>query len=106
MDVFYALAEPRRRKIVELLAREGQMSATNIYSKFDVTAQAISQHLRVLREAKLVKMEKQAQRHIYQVNPDSILEVERWARDTEKLWGDRFDRLDEVFKTEKHTAKR
>ncbi|MCL5412258.1 MAG: metalloregulator ArsR/SmtB family transcription factor [Candidatus Marsarchaeota archaeon] len=106
MDVFYALAEPRRRKIVELLAREGQMSATNIYGKFDVTAQAISQHLRVLREAKLVKMEKQAQRHIYQVNPDSILEVERWARDTERLWVDRFDRLDEVFKTEKHNAKR
>jgi len=101
MDMFYALAEPRRRRIIELLAHNGQLSATQIYRKFDVTAQAVSQHLGVLLDAKLVRMEKRAQQHIYRLNTESISEVEEWAREMEALWNKRFDRLDDVLEEQK-----
>ncbi len=101
MDAFYALAEPRRRKVMEILAKNGQLSATEIYGNFDVTAQAISQHLKVLLDAKLVRMEKHAQQHIYQINPDSMLELEEWVEKTRQLWNKRFDSLDKLLEVEK-----
>jgi DNA-binding transcriptional ArsR family regulator len=101
MDMFYALAEPRRRRIIELLANSGQLTATQIYKKFDVTAQAISQHLGILLDAKLVLMHKHSQQHIYELNPASIYEIEEWAKQTERLWKERFDRLDGVLESEK-----
>jgi DNA-binding transcriptional ArsR family regulator len=80
MDIFAALAEPTRRIILERLAANGQMSATEIYRGFKATPPAISQHLKVLREAKLVRVEKRAQQRIYFVNPKPMKELERWAR--------------------------
>lgn len=105
MDIFYALAEPRRRKIIELLASNGQLTATQICNKFDITAQAISQHLKILREAKLVVMEKRSQQRIYQMNPHSMLEVEKWTRQMEDLWSKRFDRLDKLLEEEKRKTR-
>ncbi|MGD0511017.1 MAG: metalloregulator ArsR/SmtB family transcription factor [Candidatus Micrarchaeaceae archaeon] len=101
MDVFYALAEPRRRRIIGLLASNGKLSATEICSRFDVTAQAISQHLRVLLDANLVRMEKHAQQRIYRLNPKSISEVEKWVKLTERIWNQRLDRLDGLLEAEK-----
>ena len=101
MDIFYALAEPTRRKILELLASKGQLSATEIYDNFAVSPPAISQHLKVLREAKLVMMEKRAQQRIYRVNPEAMLELEDWAKQLAQLWNQRFDALDELVKVEK-----
>jgi DNA-binding transcriptional ArsR family regulator len=101
MDMFYALAEPRRRRIIELLARGGEMSATEIYKRFDVTAQAVSQHLKVLLDAGLLKMEKRAQQHIYTLDTATVSEVEEWAARMERLWNERFDRLDAVLEDEK-----
>ena len=98
--MFYALAEPTRRSIIEMLARRGQLSATAIYDKFHISLPAISQHLRILREAKLVQMEKRGQQHIYQLNPDALLELEEWARHVAQLWNQRFDALDEVLQAE------
>ena len=105
MDAFYALAEPKRRRIVEILADKGQMSATEISKKFDITAQAISQHLKVLLDARLVVMRKQAQRHIYQVNPASILEIEEWVKKIESNWNESLDKLDLVLHAEKSARK-
>jgi DNA-binding transcriptional ArsR family regulator len=61
MDKFHALAESTRRKIIEMLAREGALTATEICEEFQVSPSAISQHLKILREANLVRMEKRAQ---------------------------------------------
>lgn len=97
MDTFSALAEPRRRKIIELIAREGQLSASEIYRDFNITAQAVSQHLRVLLEAKLLRMEKQAQRHIYSLNPGSFEEIEQWASRMHVQWNESLDRLDKLL---------
>lgn len=101
MDMFYALAEPRRRGIIQMLARKGELSATDICKNFDVSPQAISQHLKVLREAKLVQMKKQAQQRIYQINPDAMIELEEWAKQMMQLWNQRFDALDKVLMEEK-----
>jgi DNA-binding transcriptional ArsR family regulator len=102
MDMFIALAEPKRRTILELLARHGQLPASVIARKFSVTTPAISQHLKVLLEARLVQVEKRAQQRIYRLNPAAIAEVEQWARQMTLLWNERFDALDKVLTAEKH----
>ncbi len=104
--MFYALADPTRRKIIEILARDGQLSATEIYAQFPVSPQAISQHLKVLREANLVQVEKRAQQRIYRINPDAMLELEDWARRMAQLWNQRFDALEKVLEVEKKKGTR
>lgn len=98
MDAFHALAEPRRRKVVEILARRGMLSASEICDEFDVTPQAISQHLRVLREANVLHMEKRAQRRLYTFNPRAMNPIQVWAADMTKLWNSRLERLDKALK--------
>jgi DNA-binding transcriptional ArsR family regulator len=102
MDKFSALADPTRRNILELLARRGQLSATEISDQFQVSPSAISQHLKVLREAKLVLMEKRAQQRIYQINPKAVFELEIWARQLTQRWNERFEALDELLEAEKN----
>jgi len=101
MDIFYALADPTRRKILELLARQGELPASEIYANFKASPPAISQHLKVLREAGLVNMEKRAQQRIYRINPQAMLEVEDWSNQLTQLWNQRLDALDELLKIEK-----
>ena len=80
MDKFTALADPTRRDIIEMLAIHGQLCASEISDKFQVSPSAISQHLKVLREANLVRMEKRAQQRIYRINRATMVELEAWAR--------------------------
>jgi len=101
MDAFYALAEPNRRHIIEMLATRGQLTATDICRKFEVSAPAISQHLKVLREANLVQMEKRGQQRIYRINPEAMIQFEGWARQLMELWTQRFDAFDAVLMAEK-----
>jgi DNA-binding transcriptional ArsR family regulator len=101
MDIFSALADPTRRTILELLAKNGPISATDICVKFHVSPPAISQHLKVLREAKLVLMERRAQQRMYQINPDAMVELEAWFRHMTQIWNQRFDALDTVLEAEK-----
>jgi DNA-binding transcriptional ArsR family regulator len=105
MDKFSALADPNRRKIIELLAKQGQLSATQIYEHFQVSPQAISQHLKVLREANLVQVEKRAQQRIYRIDTDAMLDLESWARNMRQLWDERFDALEKVLEAEKNRLK-
>ena len=98
MDAFLALAEPTRRNIMEILVKSGNLSASDIYRKFKSTPPAISQHLKVLREANLVRVEKRAQKRIYYVNPEPMKELEKWIQLFTKDWQDRHDRLEEMLK--------
>lgn len=106
MDVFSALAEPTRRNILEMLAKSGRLSATDISDKFKISPPAISQHLKVLREARLVDMEKRAQQRIYTINTNAISELETWARKMTKRWNERFDKLDKMLKVKKRGGAR
>src|SRR5205807_7550934 len=101
MDMYVALADPTRRHILELLAAHGELSATAIYEQFPVSPQAISQHLKVLREAHLVEMEKRAQKHVYRLNPQSLSQFEAWVQQMQQRWEERFAALDTVLEREK-----
>jgi DNA-binding transcriptional ArsR family regulator len=93
MDIFTAIAEPTRRSIIEMLAASGELSATEISDKFHSSPPAISQHLKVLREAKLVQVEKRSRQRIYKINPLAMQELERWTR--------RLDKLEKVLRAKK-----
>ncbi len=101
MDMFVALADPTRRTILELLATSGELSATAIYEHFPVSPQAVSQHLKVLREAHLVEMEKRAQKRLYRLNPQTLSQFEAWIQQVQQRWSERFDALDVVLEHEK-----
>lgn len=93
-SIFSALADPRRAMITEMLAKQGQLNATQISSQFDISAPAISQHLKVLRDADVIVMEKRAQQRLYRVNPEVIVELEEWVSQIKKTLQVRYDRLE------------
>ncbi len=101
MDKFSALAEPTRRRIVEMLAEHGRLPAAAIHARFPMSHPAISQHLKVLREAGLVKVEKHAQQRIYQLDSQAMAELEAWARRMRELMEERYLALDRVLEAEK-----
>ncbi len=101
MDIFSALADPTRRTIIEILAGSDQLSASEICDNFSVSAPAISQHLKVLREANLVTVEKRAQQRMYTINKAKIDEFDGWVQRMKKLWDERFDALDTLLEREK-----
>ena len=101
MDMFVALADPTRRNILELLASNGELPATAIYQNFSMSPPAVSQHLKVLREARLVEMEKRAQQHVYRLNPEKLSEFETWVKRMQLRWEERFSALDVVLERAK-----
>ena len=104
MDMFTALAEPTRRSILEMLAANGNMPATAIYKRFKASPPAISQHLKVLREAKLVSVEKRAQQRIYYVNPEPMKELEKWIKQFAHRTEKQFQKLDDLLEKMKKEA--
>jgi DNA-binding transcriptional ArsR family regulator len=100
MDVFAAIAQPTRRSILEMLAEGGQLTASDIARRFRLSPPAISQHLKILRESRLVLMHKHRQQRIYQVNPEAVQQVEDWVKSLEALWSDRFNRLEALLQEE------
>lgn len=100
MDSFAALSDASRRSIIVMLAEEGELNAGEIGARFDFTASALSKHLKILREAKLVQMEKRAQSRVYSVDPQGLQEMERWMRDVNKFWSRGLDRLEAALRAE------
>jgi DNA-binding transcriptional ArsR family regulator len=99
-DIFSALADPTRRSILEMLAGNDELPASEIYNKFQVSPQAISQHLKILREANLVHVEKRAQQRIYRINTDAMVELEEWSTGMRHRWNRRLDAMEAVLKAE------
>lgn len=92
--MFAALADPTRMSIIDMLARLGELSASDISAAFDSTASAISHHLKVLREAGLVVMQKRAQQRIYQLDTQAMSGLEMWINTRTTQWNDRLGALD------------
>jgi DNA-binding transcriptional ArsR family regulator len=88
-----ALADPTRRRIVELLA-DGDREAGAIAAEFPVSRPAVSRHLRVLREAGLVRARGEAQRRVYSLVPGPLAEVDEWLSRYRAFWTNRLDALD------------
>jgi len=91
-----ALAEPRRRAILELV-RERELPAGEIARQFDVTRPAISQHLTVLREAGLVHERREGTRRLYRARPDGLAELRQYL---EGFWAGRLADLKHVVEAE------
>jgi DNA-binding transcriptional ArsR family regulator len=87
------LAEPTRRRIIELLA-DGERSAGEIASHFATSRPGISRHLRVLREHGLVRTREQAQRRLYSLDPAPLEELDAWLQRYRRFWANRLDALD------------
>ncbi|MBD5654232.1 MAG: helix-turn-helix transcriptional regulator [Candidatus Eremiobacteraeota bacterium] len=98
MDVFGALADPTRRSIIELLAREGILSAGTIADSFDSARPTISRHLRVLREARLVRVTSVAQERRYALDVKELAKAQAWIARHRKFWGDRLAALERSLK--------
>lgn len=92
MDPFAALADSTRRRIVGLLSEEDRR-AGDISVHFETSAPAISQHLKILREAGIVRVEKRGRERIYSLDPEGLAAMESWVRDTRRKWNGRLDRL-------------
>jgi DNA-binding transcriptional ArsR family regulator len=87
-----ALADPTRRQSVEMLAG-GERTAGDIARQFEVSGPAISQRLKVLKEARLVRVRADAQRRIYALDAVGIDEIDQWLATIRRFWSDRLDAL-------------
>lgn len=95
-DVFRAVADPTRRAVLELL-RESELSATELAEPFLMSQPAISQHLRVLREAGLVSVEKVGRQRKYALNPEPLRAIDDWIAHYRVFWPSRLDRLGKLL---------
>jgi DNA-binding transcriptional ArsR family regulator len=89
-----ALVDPRRRAVLDLLA-QGELSVGELVERLGLTQPQTSKHLRVLREAGLVRVEQRAQQRIYAVDPRPMVELDRWLAPYRRLWNASLDRLGE-----------
>ena len=96
MDIFPALADPTRRRIIESLAA-GETSFGELANQFEMSRPAVSQHLKVLRDAGMVTARADAQRRIYRLNDDSLDEVDAWLGKVREFWSQRLDRLERLL---------
>ena len=104
MLVLSALADPLRREIVELLA-DGDVTAGAIADRFPVSRPAVSRHLRVLREAGLVRSAVRGQQRVYTLDRGALVELDRWLERFRPLTGGPASRLD-ALGTELHRGRR
>ena len=93
MDPFIALADPTRRRIVELLGA-GEQGAGGLGGHFTISPPAVSQHLKILREAGLVRVRSEGQRRIYSLDPDGLAGIEAWLAKMRGFWSGRLDALE------------
>ena len=96
MDTFVALADPTRRRIIESLAL-GETAFGELADQFEMSRPAVSQHLKVLRDAGIVTARADAQRRIYRLSDDGLEELDAWLGKVREFWTQRLDRLEEAL---------
>ena len=97
MPIFEALADPTRRSILDMLGA-GPRQSSDIAAQFAISAPAVSQHLKVLREARLVRVRAQAQRRIYALDVRGFDEVAAWLARYRSFWAARLDALEAALR--------
>src|SRR3954452_11807152 len=97
-DAFNAVAEPRRRQILDLLAR-GDPPVNDMVASLGVAQPQVSKHLRVLREVGLVSVRGSGRQRLYALNAERLKPIHDWVRTFEPLWDHQLDRI-------KHRAER
>jgi DNA-binding transcriptional ArsR family regulator len=95
-DVFNAVAEPRRRAILDVLAG-GERPVNDLVRVLTLTQPQVSKHLRVLREVGAVEVRVDGQQRLYRLNGHALKPIHDWVKDYERSWSERFDQLDVVL---------
>ena len=98
MTAFDVLAEPNRRRILDLL-RDSELPVGELVSQLHVSQPAVSKHLRVLREAGLVQVRGEAQRRLYSVRPEPLRAIDEWLAPYRAMWAARLDDLEHRLDT-------
>jgi DNA-binding transcriptional ArsR family regulator len=97
-DAFNAVAEPRRRQILDLLAG-GERPVNDLVRSLRLAQPHVSRHLRVLRDVGLVKVRDEGRQRLYRLNGRSLKPIHDWLRNYERTWNERFNAMDEVLET-------
>jgi DNA-binding transcriptional ArsR family regulator len=95
-DAFNAVAEPRRRQILDVLAG-GERPVNDLVARLGLAQPQVSKHLRVLREVGLVEVREEGRQRVYRMNGRALKPIHDWVKDYERSWAQRFDRLDVVL---------
>lgn len=104
-DVFNAIAEPRRRQIVELLAKRGPHQVGSLVSLLGLPQPAVSKHLGVLRAVGLVSVTRVGQTRVYRLEADELKTVHDWAKMFERFWTHQLDRIKQRAEREAANAR-
>ncbi|MEV6494694.1 metalloregulator ArsR/SmtB family transcription factor [Actinoplanes sp. NPDC051633] len=95
-DAFNAVAEPRRRQILDLLAQR-ERPVNDLVELLGLAQPQVSKHLRVLREVDLVRVRDEGRQRMYRLNAEPLKPIHEWLRKYEQNWNERFDLMDEVL---------
>ena len=94
-DAFNAVAEPRRRQILDVLAG-GERRVNDLVTLVNLPQPQVSKHLKVLREVGLVDVRSEGRERIYRLDASSLKPIHDWVKDYERMWSERFDALEQV----------
>lgn len=103
-DIFQAIADPTRRMILVLIAAQA-MTPNELAAHFASTRQAVSKHIQILADCKLVQQQKTGRTIYYHIDATQLQQIDRWLEQFRQLWHDRFKQLDELLinlNTDKH----
>lgn len=89
-DVFQAIADPVRRDIIKLLA-EQPLTVNSVAEQFEVSRPAISKHLKILEECKIIAIHKQGRERFCQIQPKNLIPAFLWIEQYQSLWEDKLD---------------
>ena len=95
-DAFNAVAEPRRRQILDALAG-GERPVNDLVHALDMAQPQVSKHLRVLREVGAVQVRDEGRQRLYRLNGQALKPIHDWVKNYERSWSDRFEQLDAVL---------
>jgi DNA-binding transcriptional ArsR family regulator len=92
-DVFNAIAEPRRRQIIDLLAGGGERAVGDLVDAMRIHQPAVSKHLDVLRRVRIVSVSRRGRRRMYRLNPRELKPVHDWVKYFERFWSHQLSRI-------------
>src|SRR5215510_5822832 len=96
-DAFNAVAEPRRRQILDALAG-GELPVNDVVHRLGLAQPQVSKHLRVLREVGAVDVRERGRERLYRLNGAALKPIHDWLKPLERTWSERFDRFDTVLR--------
>jgi DNA-binding transcriptional ArsR family regulator len=105
VDALEAIADPTRRRILELL-KEGEVAAGDLCGEFTISRPAVSRHLRVLREVGLVQSRVDGQRRVYALDARPLAELDAWLEPYRRFWAQRLDALDTEIRRGRRKGRR